>query len=108
MLALADRRNDEQVDADEEIERFSRDEPDDLIRKLQDAIGACGTFFDAWYQRNNLPSPPNPGAIAMELMGRDLVHERTMRIVSSQVVIARRSRRATLSVLASESQLPLL
>lgn len=104
MLALAERRTDEQIEADAEIETISRDEPDELIRKLQDAVGACATFVDYWYARNNLPAPPSPFAIAMELMGRDLVHERTMEVISHQVVRVRRARKVELSVFAADAQ----
>lgn len=90
LLALAERRTDEQIEADAEIERISRDEPDEIVKAWQDAIGACGTFFDLWARRNNLPIPPCPGHAAMELAGRDLVAEQTTLVVSRQVVLFRR------------------
>lgn len=106
--SLAELRTEEQIEADAEIERTSLDESDELVRKLQDAVAATATFIDYWYQRNNLPHPPSPYAIVMELLGRDLVHERTMEVVSHQVIQAKRSRKLELSVLATESQLALL
>lgn len=104
MLALADLRTAEQVDADGEIDRLSLDESDELVRKLQDAVAATATFVDYWHRRNNLPHPPSPYAIVMELMGRDLVQERTMEVVSHQVVQARRTRKLEMSVLARDIQ----
>jgi hypothetical protein len=106
LLALTERRTDEQIEADAEIERISRDEPDELIRYLHDGIGAAGTFYDHWYKRNNLPPPPCPGCIARELLGRDLVAEATSQEISRQIVSARRQRRVELSAL--DTQLPLL
>lgn len=90
LLALTELRSPEQIEADAEIERSSRDEPDEVVKAWQDAIGACGTFYDLWARRNNLPAPPCPGHAAMELAGRDLVAEQTTLVVSRQVVLFRR------------------
>lgn len=108
MLALAERRTDEQIEADAEVETISRDEPDELIRKLQDAVGACATFVDYWFARNNLPAPPSPFAIALELMGRDLVHERTIELVERQIYEGRRRVKAELRVVGTDRQGKLL
>lgn len=108
MLALADRRTDEQIQADAEIDLTTADERDELVRYWQDAVGACGTFLDHWYQRNNLPSPPNPATYAMEMMGVDLVAEASLHTVSREVVTARFQKRSRVRVLAAEIQLPLL
>lgn len=100
LLALADRRTDEQIEADAEIEHLSRDEPDELVRAFQDAVASCGTFFDLWARRNNLPPPPCPGHTAQELTGRDLVAEAVTQVVSRQVFLMRRRK-----VLADDAQL---
>lgn len=92
LLALAERRSDEQIEADQEIERISRDEPDELIRSYQDGVAAAGTFFDLWVRRNNLPAPPCPGCAARELLQTDLVAVETMRVATGRLRAARRQR----------------
>jgi hypothetical protein len=108
LLALADLRSPEQIEADEEIERSSKDEPSPLMRAYQDALAACGTFFDLWSQQNNLPAPPCPGCTERELASTDLVAEATMRAVNGSLLALRRERVTSMRVLSQGAQLALL
>ena len=99
LLALADLRTPEQVEADAEIDASNRDETDELVLRFQSAAAETASFLDYWYAHNNLPSPPSPFAYVMELMGRDLVAEETMQVISRQVIRRKSGNAAQLSLL---------
>jgi hypothetical protein len=108
LLALADDRTPEQVEADEEIDRTLFEDPRKIMRAWQDAVGAAAGFFDLWAETNNLPPPPCPGHAASELMFIDLSADLTIAFIHRQIREARRQERAQLRLLADTVQLSLL
>ena len=91
--ALPDLRTPYQREADAEIERECRDDPDPLERLRQDALAVCSEYFARLKARNNQAVPNCPGCEALMLEGRDLVGEKIISLLHGELR-SKRTKRA--------------